>query len=57
MYLWTSVLSFGAIAIGFIDGWWVGVVVLGLVVVAVLLTIVPRMRGAVPPPAQGPELP
>ena len=57
MYLWTSVLSFGAIAIGFIDGWWVGVVVLGLVVVAVLLTIVPRMRGAVPPPVQGPELP
>ena len=57
MYLWTSVLSFGAIAIGFIDNWWVPVVVFGLVVVAVLLTVIPRMRGAVPPPAQGPELP
>lgn len=57
MYLWTSVLSFGAIAIGFIDNWWIGVVVLGLVVVAVLLTVIPRMRAAVPPPEQGPELP
>lgn len=58
MYLWTSVLSFGAIAIGFIDNWWIGVVVLGLVVVAVLLTVIPRMRAAVPPPAaRGPELP
>ncbi len=57
MYLWTSVLSFGAIAIGFIDNWWVPAVVFGLVVVAVLLTVIPRMRASVPPPAQKPELP
>jgi len=57
MYLWTSVLSFGAIAIGFIDNWWVPAVVFGLVVVAVILTVIPRMRASVPPSAQKPELP
>jgi len=59
MYLWTSLLSFGAIAIGFMDNnWWIVAIVVGLAAVLVLLTVIPRRRAAVtPPPARGTELP
>jgi UDP-GlcNAc:undecaprenyl-phosphate GlcNAc-1-phosphate transferase len=59
MYLWTSLMSFGAIAIGFMDNnWWIAAVVVGLIVIAALLTIIPRRRAAVAaPPARGSELP
>jgi hypothetical protein len=44
MYLWTALLSFGAIAVGLAEQGWVVAVVLTLIVVAVLLTLVPGSR-------------
>jgi UDP-GlcNAc:undecaprenyl-phosphate GlcNAc-1-phosphate transferase len=59
MYLWTSLMSFGAIAIGFMDSnWWIAAVVVGLLMVAALLTILPRRRAAAArPPAHEEGLP
>ncbi|MDO5287001.1 MAG: MraY family glycosyltransferase, partial [Actinomycetia bacterium] len=44
MYLWTALLSFGAIAVGLAEQGWVVALVLGLVAVAVVLTLVPGHR-------------
>lgn len=46
MYLWTTLLSFGAIAIGFVQSWWTAGAILTLAVVAALLTLIPVRRRA-----------
>ena len=47
MYLWTTLLSFGAIAIGFVQSWWTAGAILMLAVVAALLTLIPVRRSSV----------
>lgn len=44
MYAWSALVSFGAIAIGLAQSWWVVVVVVVLVAVTVAFTVVPGRR-------------
>lgn len=49
MYLWTLLISFGAILIGFMgDNWWIAIVVVALLVVAAVLTVLPGKKKQVP---------
>jgi len=50
MYLWTALLSFGAIAVGLASLWWVAAIWLAGVAVAVVLTLVPGRKIAVDAP-------
>ncbi len=44
MYLWSALLSFGAIAVGLVQQWWVLPLVVSLIVIAVVLTLVPGRK-------------
>lgn len=51
MYLWTGLLSFGAIVVGLVPRWWTTSLWVVGVIVAVVLTVVPGRKVPVEPPA------